>query len=74
MKESDVEKVIREKYPNAAVYVEDISCSQKKFRVEVTDSSFKDLSLVKRHQAIMDLFKDELLAGKIHGLSLQIGA
>ena len=74
MKEAEVEQILQEAYPGAEVFVEDISCSRKKFHIEIKHEDFAGMSRVKSHQAIMAHFKEELLSGDIHGLTIQVSA
>jgi stress-induced morphogen len=49
--------------------VEDISCSEAKFKVLIVSSAFEGVSLLQRHRMIYEIFSYEM-TGPIHALSL----
>ena len=70
MLDSDIVKSrITTALPGAQVDCEGEGCS---FSVKVHASQFAEMPVVKRQQAIMRLFREELQSGELHALSLSL--
>jgi acid stress-induced BolA-like protein IbaG/YrbA len=59
---------IRAFYPDAAISINGADCN---FELQVITSAFAGVSLVKRQQSILGLFRDELAGGQLHALSVK---
>ena len=71
MTEQEMEKRLQEAYPDAQVAVLDATGAGSYFEVRIASSALNELPLIKRHRAVMDLFKTELDSGEIHALTLK---
>lgn len=58
-------------FPDAKVEVSDPRGTSSYFDVYVVSTAFAPMPRVRRHQAVMALFADELRTGEIHALALQ---
>lgn len=63
----DIIKRIKAAYPDAEVTTDGADCS---FSATVTSSAFAGLSMIKRQQPLLALFKEEIGSGELHALSL----
>lgn len=68
MNEEEIVSRIKAKYSDAIVDAEGEGCS---FEVVIISDGFKELNALKRQQAILGLFEDELKSGKLHALSIR---
>lgn len=68
MKEEEIVSRIKGEYSDAIVDAEGEGCS---FEVYIVSQGFKELNALKRQQAILGLFQDELKTGKLHALSIR---
>ena len=59
---------IRTLYPDADISIDGADCS---FELQIVTPAFAGVSLVKRQQAILGLFRDELAGGQLHALSVK---
>lgn len=66
----DIRKKIEKELQPIEVKVEEISVEERKYSVYIVSEIFENLSLVKRHQKVNNLFHDDLISGKIHALSI----
>ena len=72
MTPEQMEDRIRSAYPDCDVAVLDSTGTQNHFDVRLATSSFKSLTRIQRHQAVMALFQKELASGEVHALQLQL--
>ncbi len=63
----DIVARIKAAYPDAEVTTDGADCS---FSATVTSSAFEGLSMIKRQQPLLALFKEEIASGELHALSL----
>ena len=68
MNEEEIISRIKGKYSDAIVDAEGEGCN---FEVFIISDGFKELNALKRQQAILGLFEDELKTGKLHALSIR---
>lgn len=68
MTADDIVQRIQSAYPDAQVVTNGADCS---FSVTVTSSAFAGLSLIKRQQPVLALFRDEIRSGELHALSVK---
>ena len=71
MTTKQMEQKIKEIFPNCNVAVVDLTGGQDHFEVRIAEASLKELSRVKQHQAIMDIFQEELKTGEVHALAIK---
>ncbi len=67
---TDIYQTIINVLPDAKITVEEFSGGSDHYSVIIISDSFKDLSHLKRHRMIMDLFKDHIGQG-LHALTLK---
>lgn len=68
MKSEDIVARIRENYPDASIQTEGSDCS---FEVSVVTPAFEGVSLLKRQQPLLSLFKGEINSGELHALTIR---
>ena len=69
MTKDDIKKRLNKKFDKDIVEVKDMTNQSNHFNVLVISNQFNKLSLIKRHQIIYSLFKDEL-TNEIHALQI----
>lgn len=69
MSETQLENILKEKFPDGNVKVQDISggCGAM-FEVHIVASNFKNLSTVKQHQMVNAALKQEIK--EMHGIRI----
>ncbi|KAH9597681.1 BolA protein [Trypanosoma melophagium] len=67
---TEMETRIRSNLEPISCEVTVLSEEDNKYSVAIVSNKFKDLPLIKRHRMVNDLFKDELLSGEIHALTI----
>lgn len=71
MTSHEMEKRIRQTYPNCDVAVIDLTGTSNHFEVRIHEESLKALSRIQQHRTIMGVFKEELGSGEIHALTIK---
>ena len=66
----EVGAAIKRAIPDAQVTVEDLSGGGDHLQVDVVSSAFAGLSLVRQHQMVYGVLKEELASEAIHALAL----
>jgi len=69
MDPEQLKNLIEAGIPDAQVMVRDLRGTGDHFRVEVTSSSFKGMSLIKQHQMVYAAVGDDL-TNAVHALSI----
>ena len=69
MTKDDIKKRLNKKFGKDVIEVRDMTNQSNHFSVLVISNQFNKLSLIKRHQIIYSLFKDEL-TNEIHALQI----
>jgi acid stress-induced BolA-like protein IbaG/YrbA len=65
---NEVQAVIKAVIPDAEITVDGEGCN---FSVTVVSASFEGQSPVQRQRAVMAPFKDKILSGELHALSIK---
>jgi stress-induced morphogen len=73
MSASEIEKLIREAFPDAAVTITDLAGDNDHYAAMVTTIAFKGKTRVQQHQMVYDALKGRM-GGVLHALSLQTAA
>lgn len=60
-----------EAFPEADVFVIDLTGTADHFEVRMGASQFKGLSRIAQQRAIMDVFAAELASGEVHALTMK---
>ena len=70
----DISAAIRRELPDAHVTVEDMSGGGDHLQVNVVSTAFAGLPLIRQHQLIYGVLKEELASEAIHALALHTSA
>lgn len=70
MQASEIEKLIKEAFPDAEVSITDLAGDNDHFAAMVTSHAFKGKTRVQQHQMVYDALKGRM-GGVLHALSLQ---
>ena len=70
MQASEIEKLIKETFPDADISITDLAGDNDHFAAMVTSSAFKGKTRVQQHQMVYDSLKGRM-GGVLHALSLQ---
>ncbi len=73
MPASEIEKLIREAFPDADITITDLAGDNDHFAAMVTSRAFKGKSRVQQHQMVYEALKGRM-GGVLHALSLQTAA
>lgn len=65
------EQRIKDKFTDCVVAVLDTTGQGSHFEIRLSTPDLMDLSRIERHQAVMNLFKEELDSGELHALSIK---
>ena len=66
----EIEKLIREAFPDAEVTITDLAGDNDHYAAMITTSAFKGKTRVQQHQMVYDALKGRM-GGILHALSLQ---
>jgi stress-induced morphogen len=70
---SEIERLIKEAFPDARVEIRDLAGDGDHYAANVVSSSFKGKSRVQQHQMIYAALKGRM-GGELHALALQTSA
>ena len=70
MQATEIEKLIKEAFPDAEVSIRDLAGDNDHFAAMVTSSAFKGKTRVQQHQMVYEALKGRM-GGVLHALSLQ---
>jgi stress-induced morphogen len=73
MSASEIEKLIREAFPDADVEITDLAGDNDHYAAMVSSAAFKGKSRVQQHQMVYEALKGRM-GGVLHALSLQTAA
>jgi stress-induced morphogen len=73
MAASEIEKLIRDAFPDADVTITDLAGDNDHYAAMVVSAAFKGRSRVQQHQMVYDALKGRM-GGVLHALSLQTAA
>lgn len=68
MNEEDIVSRVKSTYPDAVIDVAGEKCS---FELYIVDEAFSRLNTLQRQKSILTLFKDEIVTGELHALSVK---
>jgi stress-induced morphogen len=72
MAANEIEKMIKDAFPDATVEIQDLRGDGDHYAAVVTSSAFKGKSRVQQHQLVYNALKDQM-GGVLHALALQTG-
>jgi stress-induced morphogen len=70
MQAGEIEKLIKEAFPDADIKITDLAGDNDHFAAMVTSSAFKGKTRVQQHQMVYEALKGRM-GGVLHALSLQ---
>ena len=70
MSVAEIERLIREAFPDADVTIKDLAGDGDHYAAMVVSSAFKGKTRVQQHQMVYDALKGRM-GGELHALSLQ---
>ena len=73
MKASEIEKFIKDAFPDADVQIKDLAGDENHYAAAITSSAFKGKSRVQQHQMVYAALKGNM-GGVLHALQLQTSA
>lgn len=73
MQQQDLEKRLRDAFPDAEITVQDLAGDGDHYRARIVSSAFAGLNRVKQHQLVNRALAD-LLGGTLHALALETAA
>ena len=73
MAAAEIEKLIKDAFPDADITITDLAGDNDHFAAMVTSSAFKGKTRVQQHQMVYAALKGRM-GGQLHALSLQTSA
>lgn len=73
MNAADIERLIKEAFPDAEVEIRDLAGDGDHYAASVTSAAFKGKSRVQQHQMVYAALKGRM-GGELHALALQTAA
>jgi len=70
MNPADIERLIKEKLPDAVVSIRDMAGDGDHYAAHVKSAAFKGKSRVQQHQMVYDALRGRM-GGELHALALQ---
>ena len=70
MAAADIERMIKESFPDASVSIDDVAGDGDHYAATVISESFRGKSRVQQHQIVYEALKAEM-GGALHALALQ---
>ena len=71
MNTEEIEKILKEAFPDGVVGAVDLTGTQDHFEVRVSSSQFRAKGLIEQHQMINRVLKGPLDDGRIHALKIK---
>jgi stress-induced morphogen len=69
----DIERLIKESFPDAAVSIDDLAGDGDHYAATVVSQAFRGKSRVQQHQMVYDALKGQM-GGVLHALALKTSA
>jgi stress-induced morphogen len=73
MSAKDIEKLIREKLPDAEITIKDLAGDGDHYAAHIVSESFRGKTRVQQHQMVYDALRGNM-GGALHALALQTAA
>lgn len=71
MTQEQMEKRIRDAFPDCDVVVTDLTGTQDHWEVRIATQALQGLSRIQKHQKVMGVFDAELKTGEVHALTIK---
>ncbi len=62
---------LKEAFPESAINVYDLTGTEDHWEVHIESDKFKNLSRIRQHQMVMQVFSEELKTGEVHALTMK---
>jgi stress-induced morphogen len=73
MAADDIERLIKDRFPDATVQIEDLAGDGDHYAATVVSEEFRGKSRVQQHQMVYDALQGNM-GGALHALALKTGA
>ena len=73
MAAADIERMIKESFPNASVSIDDLAGDGDHYAATVVSEAFRGKSRVEQHKMVYDALKGQM-GGVLHALALKTNA
>ena len=73
MAAADIERMIKESFPDASVSIDDLAGDGDHYAATVVSEAFRGKSRVEQHKMVYDALKDQM-GGVLHALALKTHA
>lgn len=73
MAAADIERLIKERFPNAEIQIEDLAGDGNHYSASVVSEDFRGKSRVQQHQMVYEALKGNM-GGVLHALALKTAA
>lgn len=73
MAAADIERLIKERFPDAEIKIEDLAGDGNHYSASVVSEEFRDKSRVQQHQMVYEALKGNM-GGVLHALALKTAA
>lgn len=67
---TELEKIIREHFPNATIKIEDLVGDQDHYSLEITDAQFNGLTILKQHRMVKEALAN-VLHKSLHAITIK---
>jgi len=73
MASEDIERLIKEQFPDATIYIEDLAGDGDHYSASIVSEAFRGKSRVQQHQMVYDALQGNM-GGVLHALALKTAA
>jgi stress-induced morphogen len=73
MSATDLERQLREAFPDAQIVIEDLAGDGDHYRARIVDAGFSGLPRIRQHQLVYAALKGKV-GGELHALALETSA
>lgn len=71
--QDELHSILQQSFPNAQIKITDLAGDNDHYSLEITDSSFKDIPLIKQHRLVKDALK-KALHTNLHAITIKTKA
>ncbi len=68
--EKELFSILQQNFPNAKIKLKDIAGDQDHYTLEITDSIFKDVPLIKQHK-LVNIALADVLHSRLHAITIK---
>ena len=70
IEQTKLEELIKSKFPNADILIEDLACDNNHYSVSIKSSAFNGLNRIQQHQLVYKSL-DGLMDNELHAMQLK---